>query len=384
MKISKWAIALLVVVLLMGLGAVLAACGEEETTTTAAPTTTAGAATTAGPTTTAAPTTTTEAGVPDTGQTYQLKMAIHVPERASLVEFWYRPWIQAVETATEGRVTIELYAEETLVKEADQYDAVVSGLADIAASTADATPGRFPLAEFYLLPFMFPSAEVAAQVYWDILQEFAVDTELKDVVLLGVPTIAAAHYFGNKEAKVPGDLAGQRVRQGGQVEGWLIEELGGTPVDINTGELATSMERGVADSCFLSWSFGLITGIKDVTKYRTELNLFYRCLMLVMNKDVWDSMPKTLQDAILSVSGSEASAVYGAANEGDAAGDKGAIEGSDKGAGNPPIYVPTAEEMEQWKTASMPVWDTWVQDVGGDAQALIDKAQQLVEQYSGQ
>ena len=85
------------------------------------------------------------AGVPDTGQTYNLKMAIHVPGRASINGAYYTPWIKAVETATNGRVKIELYPEETLVKEADQYDAVVSGLADIASITADATPGRFPL-----------------------------------------------------------------------------------------------------------------------------------------------------------------------------------------------------------------------------------------------
>ena len=235
------------------------------------------------------------AGVPDTGQTYELKMAVHVPERASIVGAYYQPWIAAVDAATQGRVKIQLYAEETLVKEADQYDAVVSGLADLAACTADATPGRFPLAEFYALPLLFPSAEVAGKVYWDVLNEFCAE-EYKDVMIVGTPTIAAANLFSNKPVHVPADLAGQRVRLGGTIEGWVIEALGGTPVDIPTGELATSMERGVADSCFLSWSFGLITGVKDTTKYRTELNMFYRTFALVMNKDVWDSMPKVLQD----------------------------------------------------------------------------------------
>ena len=103
-----------------------------------------------------APTTTTVAGVPDTGQTYELKMAFHVPGRASIVGAYYQPWADAVAKATNNRVTIKMYAEETLVKEADQYDAVVSGLADIASVTADATPGRFPNAEFYGLPRVVP------------------------------------------------------------------------------------------------------------------------------------------------------------------------------------------------------------------------------------
>jgi TRAP-type C4-dicarboxylate transport system substrate-binding protein len=383
MKKSRWVIVLLALALVLSMS-LMAACGDdEETTTTAAPATTAppttGAPTTAPPTT-VAPTTTTAAGVPDTGQTYELKMAVHVPERASIVGAYYNPWIAAVDAATQGRVKIKLYAEETLVKEADQYDAVVSGLADLASCTADATPGRFPLAEFYALPLFFPSAEVAGKVYWDILNEFCAE-EYKDVVIVGTPTIAAANLFSSKPVKVPADLAGQRVRLGGTIEGWVIEALGGTPVDIPTGELATSMERGVADSCFLSWSFGLITGVKDTTKYRTELNMFYRSFALVMNKDVWASMPKVLQDGIMSVSNGEATAAFNAANEALAAEDKGAIEGAGKGAGLDPIYVPTAEEFGLWKTACMPVWDRWVKEVGGDAQALLDKAKQLTEKY---
>lgn len=388
MKKWKWAVPIVVLVLVLGLAALMTACGEEETTTTAAPATETTMApsteTTAAPTTTEAPTTTTEAGVPDTGQTYQLKMAFHVPSRASIVGAYYQPWADAVAAATDGRVTIEMYAEETLVKEADQYDAVVSGLADIASCSSDATPGRFPLADFYGLPLFFPSASIGAQVYWDMLQKYCVDTELKDVVLLGTPTIAAAQLFSNVETHVPADMSGTRVRSGGEIEAWLIEALGATPVEISTGELATSMERGIADSCFLSWSFGLITGIKDTTTYRTELDMFYRSFMLVMNKDVWDSMPMTLQDAIMSVSGGEASAEFSAANEDLAAEDKAAVEGSDKGAGNPPIYVPTDAEMQEWLTASMPVWDQWVQEVGGDAQALIDDAQAEVQQLSAQ
>ena len=125
------------------------------------------------------------------------------PARASIVGAYYQPWVDAVAKATNNRVTIEMYAEETLVKEADQYDAVVSGLADIASVTADATPGRFPMAEFYGLPQLFPSAEVAARVYWDVLQEFSVPTELKDVTLLGTADHRAGSVLRQQGSQSP-------------------------------------------------------------------------------------------------------------------------------------------------------------------------------------
>jgi TRAP-type transport system periplasmic protein len=313
--------------------------------------------------------------VADTGQTYQLKMAIHVATRASIVPAYYQPWTEAVKSATNGRVTITIYPEETLVKEADQFDAVRSGLADIAACAPDATPGRFPLAEAVSLPLIFPNQKVGAQVMWDVVNTLGA-SEYKDVEVLGLAFISPAEYWGTKEVKVPTDIKGMRMRTGGGIESSIINALGGTPVDIATGELATSMERKLADGTFLTWSFGMATGVKDLTQYRTELNMFYRGFVIVMNKDKFNSMPKVLQDAIMSVSGQAASAKYSAAEEAASAGTKKAVGGT--------LYTPTQAEMQQWKTAVKPVWDTWVKDKGNNGKAVFDKINELIAKYSAQ
>jgi TRAP-type C4-dicarboxylate transport system substrate-binding protein len=333
-----------------------------------------GATSTATPATTTplAATTTT---VADTGQTYELKMAIHVATKASIVPAYYQPWADAVKAATNGRVNITIYPEETLVKEADQYDAVVSGLADIAACAPDANPGRFSLAEVVELPLLFPNQKVGAQAAWDILNTLSADA-YKDVVVLGVAVISPAEYFGNKEVKVPSDLKGMRMRSGGKVESWVLQATGATPVDIETGDLATSVERGLVDGTFLSWSFGIVTGVKDLTKYRTKVDLFYRAFVIVMNKDKFNSMPKVLQDAIWSVSGQTASANYSAAEEAASAGAVRGVGGT--------VYTPTAAELNQWKVALTPVWDEWVKDTGGSAQAVLDKVKELSQKYSTQ
>jgi len=324
--------------------------------------------------TTTQATTPTSTGVADTGQTYDLKMAVHVP-RASIIDNYYTPWAADVEQATNGRVKITMYLGETLVKEADQYDAVVSGLADLAACSADATPGRFPLAEFVTLPMMWPNATVGANVVWDILQEFCAD-EYKDVVILGAATISPSQYYGNKEVKVPADLAHMRMRSGSTVESWIVQALGAVPIDISTGDLSTAMERNLADGCLLTWNFGLVTGVKNITEYRTKLDLFYRTMVIVMNKDTYNSMPKVLQDAIMSVSGKEVSIKYCVAEETATAGDYRKVGGT--------IYTPTESEQYEWAAAVLPVWDKWVAEVGGQAAALIARVKQLTLKYSTQ
>lgn len=379
MKGTKRSVAPLVPVLILALVlmSLVAACGEEATTTTTAP----GTETTAP----AEETTTTVAGAEDTGQTFELKFSYPTPSRASLVGAYLQPWTSAITEATDGRVTVTHYGESSLVKEEQQWDALLSGTSDIALIEPEFNAGAFPISEVGSLPMLFPSAEMAAKVYWDIVQEYC-QNEWKDVQVLAVAVISGAQYAGNKEIKAPQDLKGLRMRSGGKVETWILETLGATPVEISTGDLGTSMERGLADGAFLSWSLIMTTGVKDVTEYRTECDLFYRCWVIAMNKDKWESMPATVQQAIMDVSGPENSATYTIANEEETQGTKKGLEGSDKGAGNPPIYVLSAEEKAQWQEALKPVWDKWVQALGSDkpGQEVIDKIGELVERYSAQ
>lgn len=382
MKKSKWAIALLVIALVMGLGTLVTACGEEETTTTAAPETTA--ATEPETTSTEAATTTSEAGTPEagSGETFELKFSYHSPVKASVVGAYFQPWTDAITAATGGRVTITHYAEESLVKEEQQLDALLSGTSDIALIEPEFNASVFPRTEFGSLPGLFPSVEAASDIFWDIVQEYCQD-EWKDMQVLGVVVLSGGPFISTKEVKLPADLKGMRVRSGGKVETWLIETLGGTPVEISLGDLATSMERGMADGLFLSWSMVLSQGLHEVTKYRLDNEMFYRCWVLAMNKDKWESLPADLQEAIMSASGKENSTKYNIANDKVYLEGRKAVEAYDKKVGNPPIYVPTPEEKAQWVEASKPVWDKWVTELGADqpGQEIIDRVTELVKQY---
>jgi len=173
---------LLVLVSVLVLSAlILSSCGEPEPTETPTPT----------PTT---PTPTT----PSPGETIDLKFSYHTPPQASLVGTFFQPWTNSIEEATGGRVKITHYPSATLVSLTDQYDAVVSGLADLAMVEADITPGRFPLTEFNLLPLLFPDGPVGARVTYEVLEKYAFDTEWSEVKVLMAPALAPMNYHGTK------------------------------------------------------------------------------------------------------------------------------------------------------------------------------------------
>jgi TRAP-type transport system periplasmic protein len=363
---------LLVAVLLLG------ACGTSTSTTSKA-------TTTATTTSTSTQTTTSTTTTPVSGKVYELKFSYHTPPQASMVKAYFQPWTDAIQVASNSQIKITHYGGESLVKAKDQYDALVSGLCDIALVDPSETAGRFPRTEFDTLPYIFPDTVVGAKVYWDILQKYVNDTDFKDVVVLGAVVIAPSNYIGNKPAKNIEDFKGNRVRSSARTEGWTIEALGGTPQEVATSDLYTSMERGLIDSAFLSWSLIMSSGIKDVTKYSTECNLFYRAWPIVMNKKSWASLPANLQQLIMDQSGQANSAKYCAANEALAAGAKGGLAGAYKGASKDPIYTLTAEQTAAWKAAVMPVWDKWASDVeakGLPGKAIIEDVKSAVQKYS--
>ena len=387
MKKRKWAISLLALVLVLSFASLMGACGEEETTTTEAPATET-TATTAPPATettatTAPPATeTTVAGVEDKGQTWDLKFSYGVPTQASLYSAYLVPWAEAVTKATDGRVKIEHYADGTLAKDDQQYDALVSGTSDLAMIEPEYATGVFPVFEVGSLPRLFPNPAVASAAMWDLAQEYCQD-ELDEVQLLAVATISGSQYVGNKEVKLPADLKGVKMRSGGKVENWALTALGAEPIDIMLGDLPTSMERGLADGALLSWSLIMSSGAKDYTKYRAHLDLMYRPWMIAINKDVWESMPVNIQEAIMSVSGKDASIIYSITNEEVTQGARKGLEGSDKGKGNPAVYEPTADELAQWTAAVQPTYKLWIDELAGGKSSQAANGQAILDFITG-
>ena len=315
----------------------------------------------------------------------ELKFAYQAPPKASLVPGIYQPWTAEIEKASGGRIKITHYGGETLVKTTDAYDALASGICDIAAIDTEESPGRFPLAGISTLPFVYPSTELAGRISHELLNKYSANGELKEIKILITAPLHMAQIFSKRKIEVLNDFKNMKFRAAGKVEAWTGDAFGAIPVEVSTGDMSGALDRGMIEGCFFTWSAGLSFGVKDVTKYRTECNILSRAFVVGMNRQIWDKLPEDLQKVIDGLATPEVSQRYGAAHDKLAAGARGAIVGSDKGAGNPPIYVLPKEERDLWiKTCSV-VYDTWVKEAASKnlpAQAMLDEAASLAKKYA--
>jgi TRAP-type C4-dicarboxylate transport system substrate-binding protein len=82
------------------------------------------------------------------------------PAQQELIE----PWAKQVEADSNGRIRVQISPSMQLGGKPPQlYDQVRDGVVDIAWTLLGYTPGRFPIAEVFELPFMVTTAEATTQ-----------------------------------------------------------------------------------------------------------------------------------------------------------------------------------------------------------------------------
>ena len=319
-----------------------------------------------------------------TADVIDFKFSYHMPAPSSPGQA-FKKWSDKVEEACNGKIKITHYSAQTLAKQSDQLDAVMSGLADIALLATGAFPGRFPLSELVQLPMLYPNAEVSAKVNADLLEKYAASREYKDLKLLWVFPMPPHGIIKRNPIETMEDWKGQKLRIEGKYENMMVERMGGSGVYMSPMDLYSSIERGVVDGVIFQWDGALVYGIEKVTKYRTEAQFLCRGMPIVMNKAKWESLPPDIQQKFNEIGGVSYSTEAGVAADELNIKRRQELVDYDKQAGNPGIYELPEAEMARWKAEAKIVQDTWAADcdkLGLPGTDMLNDALSLTAKYS--
>lgn len=324
-----------------------------------------------------------------------IKLRVAYPNPPATV-FYYgmlEPWAKMIEerTAAIGKpVEITIFPGGTLVKHADQYKAVVSGICDIASmiNTTDVVSGG-GLATVFELPLMFPSATVAAQVAQEMFDTCPeLSSEYAEVKLLWFqPTGVSQVQSRTKPIKTLEDFEGQRAFVMTSMQSDVVQALGGVPVSIWIPEVYISLQKGGVDLAIKEWEPTVGFKWYEVTKYRTLLprGIHLGATSTVMNWDSWNRLPPDVQKIFEEVSGMYMAKFSGEAMDKADAEALEFIKEYDKRVGNPEIYRLPADEFQRWVEIVNPVYDKWMKEMEGKnlpAGDTLKEVRQLIEEYS--
>lgn len=288
------------------------------------------------------------------------------------------PWEKAVEEQSGGRIDVQLFPSMQLGGKPPQlFDQARDGIVDISWTLLSYTPGRFPVAEVFELPFMGGTATQTTMA----LQEFQakhLGEELAQVhpLLIHAPAAYKIHMKTKPVAGLP-DLAGMKIRAPSRQMTEALNALGATAVGMPVPEVAQALTTGVIDGAVIPWEvFGSLR-IESVAKNHTEMGvenggMSTSVFALVMNKAKYEGLPDDLKKVIDDNSGANLAPLAGKAlDEAEAAERQKALD-----AGGTVTVIPEAD-LAAWKERTQPVFDAWVKtvtDAGQNGQAILDDA----------
>ncbi len=318
--------------------------------------------------------------LPSPAQDVTLTLHHFLSPQSNTHKTFLAPWAERVEEQSGGRIAIEIYPSMTLGGKPPQlFDQARTGIADIIWTLPGYTPGRFPVAEVFELPFVAGSAEATSQAVMDFHDDHLVE-EFDGVkpLILHAHAPGVIHTRSTPVASIE-DFAGLRLRAPSRQINAALGALGAVPVGMPVPEVPEAVSRGVVEGALVPYEVTLALRLPELTRHHTESGLYTAVFLLAMNRDVYDGLPDALKQVIDDNSGVEAARRAGAiwdANE---------IEARRivaDGGGN--IIVLDAAEQERWRQATQPIIDAWVaamDESGLDGQALLDEAKSLVDHY---
>lgn len=301
--------------------------------------------------------------------------AVH-PGETELVQ----GWAEALSEASNGRIVITSYPGETLLKSAEIYEGVVSGIADIGLSAFFYTRGRFPVLEAFELPgIIYESSYAASKVAWEGIKELD-PQEVQDTELMFVLSTGPGDLFTTKPVQNLNDLQGMKIRAAG-LSADTLALLGALPEAMPMPEAYEALARGIVDGNLAPVE--VLQGWRhaEVTDYLTRTPFLYNAVFFVtMNQQKWDELPADLQEIFIQVNEQFFEEV--AASLWDAQNER-ALEWAIEETGQE-VFTLSEEEMLTWIEIIEPIQDDFVvrmNEQGFQGEEILETVKRMADNY---
>ena len=313
--------------------------------------------------------------------TVELKLAHFFPATHPAEKELIQPWAAAIKEATEGRVIVTSYPQQTLAQADAIYDGVVTGIADIGLSCFAYTRGSFPVLEVFELPGVtYENSKVASKVAWEGIQAL-IPAEVQDTKLMMVFATGPGDLYTKVPVRALEDLKGLELRATG-LSAKTLANLGATPIAMPQSEAYESLSKGVVKGNM--GPIEVLQGWKqaEVTQYLTLTPFLYNTLFFItMNQGKWDSLTPKDQAAIQAVNDKffeeVAMGLWDKQNES-------ALEYAVNEKGME-VFTLSEQEKDRWITLINPILDDFVAQMntqGQPGQEILATVKSLADKYN--
>jgi TRAP-type C4-dicarboxylate transport system substrate-binding protein len=306
---------------------------------------------------------------------YTLKYQHSYPPTLSFSNKTGAGFIKLVERWSNGRIKFQVFEAGAVASVAGMLEAVHNGILDVAQSWGGFYVGVVPEADVETgLPMAWNEAYEVYDAYYDRgLREVIANAYESRYNVKHFPAIISMQYAISTTKPVHhlSDLKGMKLRAIG-VYGEFARELGASATVIPGAELYTALQLGTIDGLIYDAEAVVATGLEKFLKTSiVSPNLNAGSGQWLINKKIWNSLPKDLQQVI------EDAVQYG--NMASAMGYRASAEvslGTMRKAGVNLLTLPD-NEVDEARKVALELWDKVASRSDGAAKGVAIVKQQL-------
>lgn len=230
-------------------------------------------------------------------KTMKLRLSTIWPPQHPLSQL-FAEWGKDVENATQGRVTVTVFAANTLSPPMQVYDNTVKGIVDVGTNLLAYSPGRLPLSEVLQQPLGYKNGYQGSKLANAYYKKFK-PKEFDDVKVMFLHGAAPGFIFTKKPVKSTDEIKGLRIRANAE-NADIVKNLGASPVTMPVTEAYDSLSRGVVDGTL--FPIEALQGFKIAEVIKTVIEnygiSYLTSMYCIMNKDKWNAISPADQQAI--------------------------------------------------------------------------------------
>ena len=272
---------------------------------------------------------------------------------------------ELLSAATNGDMTVRVFPNATLSggDQMKQAEMVSRGALDFVITSAINVTPLVPEMAVFSLPYLYSSYD---QV--DATTDGAPGDRMKeimgdhDIVVLAWGENGFREVTNNaRPIKSPADMKGLKMRVAGPMYIDVMNALGANPQQMQWTETFTALQQGVVDGQENPIGAVIIPQrVYEVQKYLTAWHYSYDPVFLGISKKRWDGFDDATKEKIQKAA-SEAMAYQKQITRDST--EKGIALLREKGM---EVYEPSADELQAFRDATKPAFDTWAAKVGAD------------------
>lgn len=267
-------------------------------------------------------------------------------------------YFQEIEARTKGKLNIKMFSGGTLVTAKDTFDAVESGLVDMAWGVTSYTPGRFRELEVAEVPLHADSIYESSVGLWEVYEKGFVKG-FDNVYVFAVLSSGIQRLHSTKPLESFAALEGERYRAAGPLAAKSLEAFGADPVALAVPSIAENLSKNVLAGSINDWNAVFTWGIADYVKWHLDVPFGSSPVFITINKRKYEALPDDVRQ-VLDEMGGRAFIRYWSDSLG---GENERLRERVASSGQDVITVPSEKDVEAWKDRLTPVINSWADSV---------------------